>query len=62
LAIELGGHVRVGFEDSVRDFGETRLAPGNAYLVERIATLCAALGRPVATAKEARAAVGVGAA
>lgn len=56
LAIELGGNVRVGFEDSVEDFGGG-LAPGNAYLVERIATLCAALGRRVATPAEARAAV-----
>ena len=62
LAIELGGHVRVGYEDSVRDFDESRLAPSNAYLVERIVSLCAALGRRVASASEARAAVGVGAA
>jgi len=60
LAIELGGHVRVGYEDSVRDFDESRLAPSNAYLVERIANLCAALGRPVASAAQARAAVGIG--
>lgn len=61
LAIELGGHVRVGFEDSVLDFGEARLAPGNAYLVERVVTLCAALGRRVASVTEARVAVGVAA-
>ncbi len=59
-AIELGGHVRVGFEDSVLDFDQTRLAPSNAYLVERIANLCAALGRQVATSAEARAAVQTG--
>jgi 3-keto-5-aminohexanoate cleavage enzyme len=57
--IELGGHVRCGFEDSVLDFDQSRLAPSNAYLVERVANLCAALGRNVATAKEARAAVEV---
>lgn len=56
LAIELGGNVRVGFEDSVEDFGGG-LARGNAALVERITTLCAALGRRVATPAEARAAV-----
>ena len=59
LAIELGGHVRVGFEDSVLDFGASGLAPDNASQVERIVTLCAALGRPVATAAQARVAVGV---
>jgi len=56
-AVELGGHVRVGFEDSVLDFDHARPAPSNAYLVERMANLCAALGRPVATSAEARAAV-----
>jgi len=61
LAMELGGHVRVGYEDSVHDFDQSRLAPSNAYLVERIAGLCAALGRPVASAAQARAAVGIGA-
>jgi 3-keto-5-aminohexanoate cleavage enzyme len=57
LAVELGGHVRVGFEDSVLDFDNARPAPSNAYLVERMANLCAALGRQVATSAEARAAV-----
>jgi 3-keto-5-aminohexanoate cleavage enzyme len=57
LAVELGGHVRVGFEDSVLDFDNARPAPSNAYLVERMAKLCAALGRQIATSAEARAAV-----
>jgi 3-keto-5-aminohexanoate cleavage enzyme len=57
FAIGLGGHVRVGFEDSVLDFDMVRPASSNAYLVERIACLCSALGRPVATAAEARAVV-----
>jgi 3-keto-5-aminohexanoate cleavage enzyme len=57
LAIELGGHVRVGFEDSVRDFDQQELAPSNAYLVERVAKLCASLGRPIATPAQAREAV-----
>ena len=57
LAVELGGNVRVGFEDSVLDFDQARPAPSNAYLVERMANLCAALGRPVASSAEARAAV-----
>jgi 3-keto-5-aminohexanoate cleavage enzyme len=55
LAAELGGHLRVGFEDSVMDFDQSRKAESNAYLVERAATLCAALGRRVASAAEARA-------
>ena len=58
LAVELGGHVRVGFEDSVLDFDESRPAPSNAYLVERMAKLCQALGRRIATPAEARAAIG----
>jgi 3-keto-5-aminohexanoate cleavage enzyme len=62
LAVELGGHIRVGFEDSVLDFDQARPAPSNAYLVERIANLCAALGRQVATSAQARAAVAVDAA
>jgi len=58
LAIELGGHVRCGFEDSVLDFDESRKAPSNAYLVERMVKLCQALGRRVATPAEVRAAIG----
>jgi 3-keto-5-aminohexanoate cleavage enzyme len=56
-ALELGGHVRTGLEDT------SWLAPGeaarsNAELVERWATLARALGRPVATPDQARALVG----
>jgi 3-keto-5-aminohexanoate cleavage enzyme len=57
FAIGLGGHVRAGFEDSVLDFDMRGPAPSNAHLVERIARLCDVLGRPVADAAEARAAV-----
>ena len=57
LAVEMGGHVRVGFEDSVMDFDQSKLASSNAYLVERMANLCHALGRPIATAAQARSAV-----
>ncbi|WP_237173701.1 3-keto-5-aminohexanoate cleavage protein [Paracandidimonas lactea] len=59
LAIALGGHVRVGFEDSVLDVDGSRQAPGNAYLVQRIADLCKALGRPVATAAQTRTMLGL---
>ena len=59
LAISLGGHVRIGFEDSVLDFDMSRQAPSNAYLVERIANLCTTLGRRVATPAEVRTALQV---
>ncbi len=59
LAIEMGGNVRVGFEDSVNDFDGKRLAPSNAYLVDRMVDLCARLGRQVATPAQARQAVSV---
>jgi 3-keto-5-aminohexanoate cleavage enzyme len=57
FAIALGGHVRVGFEDSVLDFDMSRPAKSNADLVERMASLCVAQGKSVATAKAARAAI-----
>ena len=53
-ALETGGHVRVGFEDSVNDFGGHQIAPTNAHFVDRMVELCAKLGRPVATAAQAR--------
>jgi len=59
LAIGLGGHIRVGFEDSFLDFDGTQAAPDNAYLVKRIAELCRALGKPIATAEQARMMLGL---
>ncbi|MEW6724104.1 MAG: 3-keto-5-aminohexanoate cleavage protein [Bacillota bacterium] len=53
MAIILGGHVRVGFEDNVY-YSRGVLAESNAQLVARIARLAAELGRPVATPDEAR--------
>lgn len=53
-AIALGGHVRVGFEDSTNDFDGSRPAPSNAHLVERMVDLAAALDRPAVTPDEAR--------
>jgi 3-keto-5-aminohexanoate cleavage enzyme len=52
-AMALGGHVRVGFEDSVRTY-EGALASSNAVFVDRMVQLAAATGRPVATTAEAR--------
>ena len=46
MALERGGHLRVGLED---DSG----AGDNRELVERAAALCAQVGRPVATLDEA---------
>lgn len=53
-AIELGGHVRVGLEDHA---GET--TSGNVELVSGIAAMAARLGRPVATASETCAILGM---
>jgi 3-keto-5-aminohexanoate cleavage enzyme len=60
-ALEMGGHCRTGLEDNVR-WDKTTLAPSNAALVERVAGLCAEYGRPVATAAQARAMLGLPAA
>jgi len=54
LAILLGGHVRVGFEDNVY-YRKGELASSNAQLVARIARISEELNRPVATPAQARA-------
>jgi uncharacterized protein (DUF849 family) len=48
LALERGGHVRVGLED----YAGPR-TPSNAELVREVVSLAAAVGRPVATTAEA---------
>ncbi|MGX8796400.1 3-keto-5-aminohexanoate cleavage enzyme [Fusibacter sp. JL298sf-3] len=53
MAIVLGGHVRVGFEDNIY-YSKGRLAASNAELVERVVRLAKELGREVATPDEAR--------
>ena len=58
LAIVLGGHVRVGFEDNVF-YRKGELANSNAQLVARIARISQELNRPVATPNEARAILGL---
>ena len=60
-ALEMGGHCRTGLEDNVR-WDKTTLAPSNAALVGRVAELCAAYGRPIATAAQARSMLGLSAA
>ena len=54
LAIELGGHVRTGYEDSIQDYHGGGLARSNASQVEIVARLCTSLGRPVATPADVR--------
>lgn len=59
LAVELGGHVRVGLEDNLW-FDEARQDPAsNPRLVERIADYARSLGREVASPNEARALIGL---
>ena len=54
LAIELGGNVRVGFEDSVFDLRGTQPATSNRALVETISQLCVTLGRSIAAPADVR--------
>lgn len=53
MAILLGGHVRVGFEDNVY-YRKGELACSNAQLVARVARISRELGRELATPDEAR--------
>lgn len=57
-ALEMGGHTRTGLEDNIR-MDRTTLAPSNAALVAHVAAMAAEHGRPVATAKQARAMLGL---
>lgn len=54
IAIELGGHVRVGLEDNVY-LSKGVLAQGNAPLVEAVVTMAQEVGRSIASIPEARA-------
>ena len=56
--LEMGGHCRTGLEDNVR-WDKGRLAASNAELVGRVADLCAEYGRHPASAREARAILGL---
>lgn len=58
MAIILGGHVRVGFEDNVY-YSKGQLATSNAQLVERIVRIAKEMGREVATPDEARKILGI---
>lgn len=58
LAITLGGHVRVGFEDNIF-YRKGELAVSNAQLVERVVRIAGELDRPIATPDEARQILGI---
>jgi 3-keto-5-aminohexanoate cleavage enzyme len=58
LAIALGGHVRVGLEDSIY-YRRGELATSNAQLVERVARLATEAGRELATPDDARSILGL---
>jgi 3-keto-5-aminohexanoate cleavage enzyme len=58
MAIVLGGHVRVGLEDTAY-YRKGELATSNAQLVQRAANLCRELGREVATPEMARQMLGL---
>lgn len=53
IAMAMGGHVRVGFEDNLY-YRKGELAESNAQLVARMARIAAELNRPVATPDQAR--------
>ena len=59
--VAAGGHCRTGLEDNIRIDRDT-LAPSNAALVRRLVDLCDRYARPVATAAQARAILGLDAA
>jgi uncharacterized protein (DUF849 family) len=59
LAVAMGGHVRVGLEDNLWLDDQRRQLATNAQMVERVVTLARAVGRPVASAGDARALLGL---
>lgn len=54
MAIAMGGHVRVGFEDNIF-YHKGQKAESNAQLVGRIVRIAKEVGREIATPKDARA-------
>ena len=58
LAVALGGHVRVGYEDNPY-VAPGEFAKNNAVLVERMVGIAQRLGREVATPAEARQILGI---
>jgi 3-oxoadipate:acetyl-CoA acetyltransferase len=62
LAIAMGGHCRVGLEDNIYQGFDRRELATNEGLVERVAGISEAFGRPLASSRRARALLGIGAA
>lgn len=58
IAIAMGGHVRVGFEDNVY-LSRGVLAKSNGELVEKVVRIAKELGREIATPDEARKILGL---
>jgi 3-keto-5-aminohexanoate cleavage enzyme len=58
MAIVMGGHVRVGFEDNIY-YHKGVLADSNAQLVSRISRIAEEYGRTIASPKEARSILGL---
>ncbi|WP_446715288.1 3-keto-5-aminohexanoate cleavage enzyme [Caloramator sp. Dgby_cultured_2] len=58
MAIIMGGHVRVGFEDNVY-ISKGVLAKSNGELVEKVVRIAKELGREIATPDEARKILGI---
>lgn len=58
MAVAMGGHVRVGFEDNVY-YHKGVLAQSNAELVARVKRIADECGRPVAGPEEVRAMLGM---
>ena len=58
MAIVMGGHVRVGFEDNVY-YHKGQIASSNAQLVERIKRIAMEMGRPIATIEQAKGILGL---
>jgi uncharacterized protein (DUF849 family) len=56
-ALARGGHVRVGFENSLKN-EDGRIARDNAERVATIAGIAKTAGRPLASARQARAILG----
>jgi 3-keto-5-aminohexanoate cleavage enzyme len=54
LAVAMGGHVRVGFEDNIY-YRKGELADSNARFVERVVRIAREVGREPATVEQARA-------
>lgn len=59
LAVTMGGHVRVGLEDALYYDWDTKRYATNVGLIDRVARLALAVGRPIATAEQARRIIGV---